>query len=181
MASGWKPSIEEIYANASRLLEERARGYCIRNATREDIGRVVYINRECLPENYPVYFFKELLDRYGKAFYVAVSPSGEVVGYIMNRVEWKPGFFCKTLLRSLHVVSIAVLPDHRGKGLGYALMAYGLRAGREEYGCRETYLEVRVSNQPAISLYEKLGYRIVKVLAHYYLDGEDAYLMARGL
>ncbi|MEM4138682.1 MAG: GNAT family N-acetyltransferase, partial [Sulfolobaceae archaeon] len=45
----------------------------------------------------------------------------------------------------------------------------------------EVFLEVRVSNVPAISLYKKLGFREVKVLRYYYADGEDAYLMAREL
>ncbi len=181
MKEEWEPSIEEIYINASKLLQEKAIGYIVRNARKEDLWKVISINRSCLPENYPPFFFEELLDRYGKAFYVAESPNGEVVGYIMNRVEWRTSFFHRIFTRSLHVVSIAVLPEHRRRGLGYALMAYGLKAGREEYGCRETYLEVRVSNKPAITLYEKLGYRIVKVLAHYYIDGEDAYLMARAI
>ena len=40
---------------------------------------------------------------------------------------------------------------------------------------------VRVSNTPAISLYEKLGFLKVSVSKRYYLDGEDAYIMARRL
>jgi len=49
------------------------------------------------------------------------------------------------------------------------------------YDAKEVYLEVRVSNTPAIRLYEKLGFKIVKVLEGYYSDGENAYLMAREL
>ena len=99
----------------------------------------------------------------------------------MNRIETKPGFFKHWLVRSGHVVSIAVLSEHRGRGLGYVLMAYAMKTMYEEYKCSETYLEVRVSNKPAISLYEKLGYRVVKTERNYYLDGEDAYVMARRL
>ncbi|WFO75061.1 ribosomal protein S18-alanine N-acetyltransferase [Desulfurococcaceae archaeon MEX13E-LK6-19] len=175
------PCVEEIFREAENILKEKAGGYVIRRAKHDDLPKVMHINRVCLPENYPMYFFEDLLKHYEKTFYVAESPNGDIVGYIMCRVEWKPGFFAKTILKSLHVVSIAVLADHRRKGLGYALMAYAMFSGHKEYECRETYLEVRVSNLPAIKLYEKLGYKVVKIASAYYLDGEDAYIMARPL
>ncbi len=175
------PSIYEIFEEAIKKLEEKANGYTIRNATEKDLEVIREINLKTLPENYPPYFFRELWVKYNKAFYVAVSPDEKIVGYIMCRVEYKPGFFKHFLVKSGHVVSIAVLKEHRRKGLGYALMAYAMKSLYENYDCKETYLEVRVTNKPAITLYEKLGYKIIKVLHQYYLDGEDAYLMARPL
>lgn len=174
-------NIYNIFEEAQRKLAEKAQGYRIRNATSSDIDKVININMVSLPEHYPRSFYEDLLEHWGKAFYVAEAPDGEIVGYIMNRVEVKPGFFKLFLVRSGHVVSIAVLENHRKRGLGYALMAYAMKTMYEEYKCNETYLEVRVSNTPAISLYEKLGYRKVKVEKNYYLDGEDAYVMARKL
>ena len=61
----------------------------------------------------------------------------------------------------------------------YSLMTRAMEAMKKYYGAEEYYLEVRVSNEPAIRLYKKLGFNVVKVLQGYYLDGEDAYLMAR--
>jgi len=176
-----RPSITEVYREATRRLRDKAPGYTIRLADEGDLEEVRAINLACLPENYPMYFFRDLLKNHGKAFYVAESPDNVVVGYVMCRIERKPGFFRHFLVKSGHIVSIAVLREHRKRGLGYALMAYALKSLYEEYGCEETYLEVRVSNKPAIKLYEKLGYRVVKVEARYYLDGEDAYVMARPL
>lgn len=175
------PSIYEIYEYARQKLEEQAPGYMIRSAREEDLDAVREINRVSLPENYPPSFFHDLWSDWGKAFYVAESPDNEVVGYIMCRVEHKPGFYRHFLVRSGHIVSIAVLEKHRRRGLGYGLMAYAMKSLYEEYNCEETYLEVRVSNTPAINLYKKLGYEIVKIETHYYLDGEDAYVMARQL
>jgi ribosomal-protein-alanine N-acetyltransferase len=176
-----EPSIYQVYEEAERRLRERAIGYTVRHAEYRDLDSIIGINEVSLPEHYPRSFYEELLEDYGKAFYVAVSPRGEVVGYIMNRIETKPGFFKHWLVRSGHVVSIAVLSEHRGRGLGYVLMAYAMKTMYEDYKCGETHLEVRVSNKPAISLYEKLGYRVVKTERNYYLDGEDAYVMARRL
>lgn len=176
-----EPSIYDIFKEAERRLAKRAQGYMIRRAVEGDLDKVININMVSLPEHYPRSFYEELLEKYGNAFYVAIDPRGEIVGYIMNRVERKPGFFKYFLVKSGHVVSIAVLQEHRQRGLGYALMAYALRSLYEDYNCSESYLEVRVSNKPAISLYERLGYRVVKVEKGYYLDGEDAYVMARRL
>ncbi|MEM0223105.1 MAG: GNAT family N-acetyltransferase, partial [Thermofilum sp.] len=67
----------------------------------------------------------------------------------------------------------------RRRGIGTALMIEAMESMKKFYGAEEYYLEVRVSNEPAIRLYKKLGYSVIKVIPNYYLDGEDAYLMAR--
>ena len=155
-------------------------GYVIRHATPGDLPSVIRINRATLPENYHPSFFEDHLKKWGRAFYVA-ERYGEVVGYIMCRVEWGFGFRARGLVRKGHVISIAVLPEHRRRGVGQALMLRAMKSLKEEYGAEEVYLEVRVSNRPAIALYEKLGFEKARVLHMYYLDGEDAYLMVKKL
>jgi ribosomal-protein-alanine N-acetyltransferase len=76
-----------------------------------------------------------------------------------------------------HVVSVAVLDEHRNKGVGKALMLEGIN-GVLYRKSDEIYLEVRVSNTGAIKMYEKLNFEIKSRLRSYYRDGEDAYLMA---
>lgn len=45
-------------------------------------------------------------------------------------------------------------------------------------GVNQIFLEVRVSNRPAIALYESFGYKVTKVRKNYYSDNhEDAYEM----
>ncbi len=153
----------------------------IRKARKEDIPMVMYINRVSLPENYPEWFFEEHLERWGEAFYVA-EIDGKVVGYVMSRVEFGAPYVAEgSIVKKGHIVSIAVLEGYRRRGIGRKLMENALRSLREIYECKEAYLEVRVSNLPAIRLYEKLGFRKIRVIPMYYLDGEDAYLMARPL
>ncbi|MEM0373188.1 MAG: ribosomal protein S18-alanine N-acetyltransferase [Sulfolobaceae archaeon] len=165
-----------------QALSEGKSSYVIRNATIDDIPQIVNINRLTLPENYPYYFFVEHLKEYGLAFYVA-EVDGKVVGYIMPRIEF--GFSnlrsFPVLVRKGHVVSIAVLEGYRRRGIATNLLISSMKAMKEIYKAEEVFLEVRVSNVPAISLYKKLGFREVKVLRYYYADGEDAYLMAREL
>jgi len=162
-------------------LQER-RQYTLRNAREEDLEQIIRINRTALPENYPYYVFSELLRDYGDAFFVA-EIEGDVVGYIMPRIEW--GFseirHLPSLVKKGHVVSIAVLEPFRNNGIGTNLLKASMEAMKDSYGADEVYLEVRVTNQVAISVYEKLGFKKVKTLRHYYMDGEDAYLMAREL
>ncbi|MEM1767369.1 MAG: ribosomal protein S18-alanine N-acetyltransferase [Candidatus Bathyarchaeia archaeon] len=152
----------------------------LRKFTPSDLERVVYINRTCLPENYSNYFFLDLYERFPETFIVA-EENDEVVGYIMCRIEiGLPNFGLGGLIKKGHIVSIAVLPGYRRKGIGQALIGKAIE-GMRKYNAKQCFLEVRVSNTPAISLYKKMGFEISRVIRGYYADGEDAYLMVRDL
>lgn len=153
--------------------------YILRQFRPSDLERVVWINRTCLPENYPTYFFVEHYRNFPKAFLVA-EVHGQVMAYVMCRVELGLSNFKQGVLtKKGHVISLAVRPEVRRRGIAKHLMIFAMRHMTEYYGATEYYLEVRVSNTPAISLYRKLGYQVVDRIRGYYLDGEDAYLMAR--
>jgi len=147
----------------------------------KDLERVMYINRTCLPENYPSYFFMDHFKRFPETFLVA-EDDGAVVGYIMCRIESDLlNFRPFGIAKKGHTISIAVLPEYRRQGIGYALLSRALEAMTMKYGARECYLEVRVSNMPAVNLYKKLGFEVKKVIRGYYADGEDAYVMVKKL
>lgn len=153
--------------------------FVVREAKREDLERVMSINKEVLPENYPAFYFEMHLRNFGKAFLVAES-DGQIVGYIMCRVEYDTLYTNPNKIgKRGHIISIAVLPRYQGQGIGTELMLKALENMKKYYGAEEYYLEVRVGNEVALKLYKKLGFNVVKVLPSYYLDGEDAYLMAR--
>lgn len=158
----------------------RVGDYVIRRCEFEDIPRVIEVNMKNLPEHYSDYFFESLLNELPEAFIVA-EINNETVGYIMCKTEFGFSNFKRLgFVKKGHVVSVAVNAEHRGKGLGKALMeeAISAMAARK---CDEVYLEVRVSNTPAVKLYEKLNFIIKSRLRGYYRDGEDAYLMALDL
>ena len=156
-------------------------GFTLRTFTVSDLERVMHINTNCLPENYSSFFYKDLYTRFPDTFIVA-EMDGELQGYIMCRIEkgWsKRGRLSPA--RLCHVVSIAVMESYRRKGIGKALVEQAMGRGRRIYDCREGYLEVRVSNEPAVNLYAKLDFTKVKRNYGYYLNGEDAWVMAAPL
>ena len=150
-----------------------------RNINFIDIPDVMYVNRVSLPENYSRYTFIALYRLFKDISYVAVDEKlDKVVGYIINKEDEGKSFFnSNNLVRKGHVFSIAVLPEYRRKHIGKILLALGMKAMFKK-GLEEVYLEVRVSNTPAIKLYEKFGMEKVGVVKKYYSDGEDAYIMA---
>ena len=153
-------------------------GNCIlRRSELGDIIPVIEINLRTLPEHYSDYFYESLLEELPEAFIVA-EISGKIVGYIMCKMEHGFSNFKKLgFVKKGHVVSVAVIDEHRGKGFGSVLVNEAIK-GVKIRQCSELYLEVRCSNNDAVRLYEKLGFSIIQRLKAYYRDGEDAYVMA---
>ena len=150
----------------------------IRKFKENDLQSVININRETLPENYTDYFFLDLYERFPDTFVVA-EEDGKIVGYIMCRVEvGLSNFGIGGLIRKGHVVSIAVLPRARRKGVAQELITTALQ-GMQNYKAKQCFLEVRVTNDAGVKLYTKLGFEVTRTAHGYYSDGEDAYVMSK--
>lgn len=79
----------------------------------------------------------------------------------------------------VQITTIAVHPDYKGIGLSKILMTYLDKLCLDNQ-IEESTLEVRVSNEVAISLYEKYGFIKKGLRKDYYQDNhEDAYLMVK--
>jgi ribosomal-protein-alanine N-acetyltransferase len=103
--------------------------------------------------------------------YTVIEENGKIVGYA--------GF--EKILDEGHIINMAVAESTRGKGFGRSLMENILKEAEKEKMTR-LILEVRVSNQPAISLYEKMGFEVIAKRKHYYENNnEDALVMAKKL
>ena len=77
------------------------------------------------------------------------------------------------------ILNIACLPEARGQGLATALLQK-ICDEAEQRGDRRILLEVRVSNEPALGLYRKFGFRVCGRRPRYYADtGEDALIMEK--
>ncbi len=103
----------------------------------------------------------------GTAFYVA-RVDDTVAGYIGLSKICGEGY----------ITNIAVLPDYRHKGIGTALLKYVINDNESQL--EFISLEVRVSNKPAISLYEKFGFENVGLRKRFYSNPqEDAIIMTK--
>ena len=154
--------------------------FTLRKFTPNNLQDVMHINRVCLPENYTDMFFMDLHERFPETFIVAELDK-EIVGYIMSRIEvGLSNFGLGGLIRKGHVVSIAVVPKARRKGVASALLNDAMR-GMCYYKAKQIYLEVRVTNDGAVNLYKKLALEITRTIPGYYSDGEDAYVMSKKL
>jgi len=149
----------------------------LRKFVQNDLRSVVHINSVCLPENYTDYFFIDLYQRFPETFIVA-EENGEVTGYIMCRVELGlSNFGFSGVIKKGHIVSVAVLPQYRRKGIGQALITEAME-GMRLHNAKQCFLEVRTTNTPAVDLYKKLGFQVTRTIHGYYADGEDAYVMS---
>mmetsp|Transcript_6763 Transcript_6763/g.16426 ORF Transcript_6763/g.16426 Transcript_6763/m.16426 type:complete len:252 (+) Transcript_6763:3-758(+) len=140
----------------------------IRTALAKDVLDIKRINEAVLPENYPLGFYQQQLSDWPGLQLVACTPgeSGTVVGYCLGKME---------AAGRGHIISIAVLPEHRNCGCATAIMREVTLQMRQRYAAAEVTLNVRSSNTAALHVYtSKLGYRTAEVYARYYQNGEDA-------
>ncbi|MGH2621354.1 MAG: ribosomal protein S18-alanine N-acetyltransferase [Anaerolineales bacterium] len=143
----------------------------IREMTLEDLPGVLEIDRVSFPVPWPERSYRfELIDNPAAQLFVAETldeAESQVVGFIGY---WLIG-------DEVHISTFAIHPDYRKQGIGESMMVRALGTARTR-GAALATLEVRVSNLPAIHLYEKLGFEPVGRRAGYYRDnGEDALLM----
>ena len=92
-----------------------------------------------------------------------------VLGYIGSQ----------TVLGESDVMNVAVAPDFRRRGIGDRLVQE-LTDILKKDGVYKLTLEVRISNDPAIALYKKLGFEVLGRRPNYYSHPkEDAWIMGK--
>ena len=103
----------------------------------------------------------------GTSFFIA-RLGDKVVGYIGLSSICGEGY----------VTNVAVLPEYRRLGIGQKILKYVINVFKNEL--EFISLEVRVSNLPAISLYQKLGFQNVGLRKRFYTNPiEDAAVMTK--
>ncbi len=140
----------------------------IEAARKKDLEAVWAIEQASFHHPWTRAMFQEELAKYPASLFVLKEMPGErVLGY---SCFW-------TLSGELQLVNIAVHPDLRGKGLGRKLLNHLLQEA-ESREAEKIFLEVRPSNQAAIGLYERLGFKVLYHRPRYYApEGEDAWVM----
>lgn len=111
-------------------------------------------------------FMSELANELAK-YFCAFNDKDELIAYAG----------CWQILEEAHITTIAVMPDYRRRFLGEALLVTLLNQCYKDM-IKYITLEVRVSNKPAIALYEKYGFKSLGIRKGYYQDNnEDALIM----
>lgn len=167
--------------------------YVIRPMQLRDISEVMVVNRRCFPSPWSPWAIRFDCEQnpYSKWMVLetqrpARPNKSNGFGKLLKRFNPATstqiiGFGAFWLMNNeAHITNIGVDPAYRGLGWGEALLISMLR-----HACGQdasfTSLEVRISNQRAINLYEKYAFQIVGRKSGYYHDNhEDAHIMATG-
>lgn len=129
-----------------------------------DIAVAACIDEVVLGGSWPASVFAGELEQADRCYLAArLDATGALVGY--GGVALLGG--------DAHVMTLAVDPEHQGRGYGRALLD-ALLAAASELGADAVTLEVRRSNRRARRLYGRAGFVEEGVRPGYYPDGEDA-------
>jgi ribosomal-protein-alanine N-acetyltransferase len=134
-----------------------------------DLDQVMEIEQYSFPTPWRRHMYESDLrtNTHSRFFVVKDEVSGEVGAYSGTWFVYEEA----------HIGTIATRSERRGLRLAEQLIAYTAMQAEAE-GLMYLILEVREHNQPAIRLYERLGFERVGIRRGYYTDtGEDALLM----
>ncbi|KAL9641118.1 MAG: hypothetical protein Q9204_000297 [Flavoplaca sp. TL-2023a] len=164
----------------------------IRQASPTDVCKLNLCNLDPLTENYARKFYFDYLVRWPTMFIVAENLKGQIVAYVMGKVEEDPDYVKllgadKYLPWHGHVTCLTVAPQYRQMGLAKTLTAR-LDQACEQENAWFMDLFVRVSNKTAINMYKGMGYSVYRRVIGYYSDdptgngtSEDAFDMRKSL
>ncbi len=143
----------------------------IRKMTEADLDEIVLLEQECFTSPWPKKEFLYELNENPFAQALVLEEDGRIVGYCD----------CWIIFERAELANIAVRRECRRSGHAQQMLDYLFKTANEA-GCDFMTLEVRVSNTPAIRLYERNGFIQVNIRKNYYTDNnEDAYLMVKPL
>lgn len=178
--------------------------FVLRSMTPADIPQVVAIERSSFPTNWPASAYRRELQQNQLARYIVaverppaqttqraqrgprllglpaalrrrLRPTPEEAPPSPERIVGFLGLWF--MVDEGHIVTVAVDPASRRRGVGELLVAQALEMARAG-GAQVVTLECRVSNIPAQALYEKYGFTRAGIRKRYYTDnGEDALIM----
>ena len=141
----------------------------VREMTKEDLPRILECERKCFKDPWNE---ENCLNEFDENPFSHgwVLIDERIVGY---------AFLWETF-EMAQLARIGVDPDDQGKGYGDILLKACIQRSKEQ-NCEFMTLDVRVSNEKAIRLYQKNVFIQVNVSKRYYPDGEDALVFTRAL
>ena len=136
--------------------------------TADDIAQVAALEQACFSDPWPQSVLEKELENELSLWMVA-KESGEVLGYVGSQ----------SVLDEADMMNLAVREDARRQGIARSLVQT-LCKRLSEKGVQSLTLEVRDSNEPAIRLYEALGFTQAGKRPNYYFHPkEDARILRK--
>lgn len=136
----------------------------------EHVAAVAEMERQCFSDPWSEKSVASELDN-PLSLWLIAEVDGVVAGYVGSQ----------TVLDSADMMNLAVSQSFRRQGIGERLVNC-LTEALKEKGVKTLLLEVRVSNDPAKELYQKLGFEIVGKRPRYYeKPREDALILRKEL
>ena len=136
----------------------------------QTVFQLANIEKECFGRD--AWSINALIGEFNNAFshLFACEIDGKIVGYVCVRIMYEEAQIC----------NLAVLPEHRRKGIATELLGEVATFSKEK-GCERAELEVNVENLPAVELYRKCGYKEEGIRKNFYRKSRyasrDAYTM----
>jgi ribosomal protein S18 acetylase RimI-like enzyme len=141
----------------------------IEPATWRDLNALRHLEQICFPQDaWPLWDLIGVLT-FSNVFRIKATANGQMVGFIAADLHRSENL--------AWIATVGVIPEYRRQGIGSALLV----AVEEQIGVSSIRLSVRVSNRPALNLYDRLGYHRYGTWPHYYADGEDALVLEKNL
>lgn len=138
-------------------------------ATWRDLNALRRLEEVCFPQDaWPLWDLIGVLT-FPNVMRIKATAEGQMVGFIAADIRRSENL--------VWIATIGVLPAYRRQGVGTALLI----AVEEQLNVSSIRLSVRVSNLPALNLYQQLGYHRYGSWPHYYADGEDALILEKNL
>jgi [ribosomal protein S18]-alanine N-acetyltransferase len=137
--------------------------------TNDDLSSVLEIDKACFGGLWTLSGYQREID----------SPNSDLIGIFSTLPPVKLlGIGCFwSILEEAHITLVAVHPQYQHQGFGQVLV-YSLLVTAMRRGLERATLEVRASNQTAISLYQKFGFKTAGRRRRYYQDNdEDALIL----
>lgn len=132
----------------------------IRRCKKDDLKAVFRIELDSFEHPYNKYIFERYL---GSDLFLVSENDDRAIGYVIGEERGEEGI----------IISIAVAPSFRLKGIGTSLLKHVLK----RMSADKVMLTVRIGNKEVVEFYRKSGFKVVGVLREYYESGEDGIVM----
>ena len=144
-----------------------------REAIAADLATFVSLDKELFPYSpWSSTQYQEEFANNTRYFVVAVDEAQNILGYA--------GVFAPDVGIAADILTVGVVPLHRGKGIARQLIAL-LTDWASKNGASAMMLEVKHDNKEAIGLYQSLGYQKLNTRKNYFGSGLDALIMRKEL